>query len=171
MRAAGSAKLRLPNGEALYTDKQVTGLGKNYMREEARVEAIDAYTFFIKLFALEALLPCVERGQITPDATIGSSLNWYAVCSIMIFNCDAYCNFCCLSSSSTYELATLAEEYAASTCILECLKDLVIKKEAVARNAERGKGRDDNRGERIIPDYDQVHKPPAEELVIIQAQR
>lgn len=142
------------------------------MREGPRVEAIDAYTFFIQLFALEALLPCVERGVITPDASIASLDRFLlAFLRFMIHTCNTYRSFNCLSHSSAYELSTLAEEYAASACILECLKDLVTKKEAVARNAERGKGRDDNRGKRIIPDYDHVHKPPAEELVVIQAQR
>jgi hypothetical protein len=60
--AAGKATIRLADtGEAIYTDKQVAGLGKNYMREAARLEAIDAYSFFIQVFALEGLLAWLEK--------------------------------------------------------------------------------------------------------------
>ena len=36
----------------LYTDKDVKGLGKNYMKEDARKRAIKAYTFYIQYYGL-----------------------------------------------------------------------------------------------------------------------
>lgn len=71
--AEGKAKISLPNGEAVYTDKQVRGLGKNYMRESSRQAGIAAYTFFIKLYAVEALLLLVESGRVSADGTVGTS--------------------------------------------------------------------------------------------------
>ncbi|KAJ0412095.1 hypothetical protein ATCC90586_004015 [Pythium insidiosum] len=47
--AERKSQLQLANGEAIFTDKQVRGLGKNYMRETARREAVEAYTSFIQL--------------------------------------------------------------------------------------------------------------------------
>ena len=41
----------------------------------------------------------------------------------------------------------------------------------VAKSAELSKSRDDKRGKRIIPDYDLVHKPAADEKVVVAARR
>ena len=70
--AEGEAELSLADGEAVYTDKQARGLGKNYMRDTSRLAGIAAYTFFIKLYALEALLKSVEDGCVSADGTVGS---------------------------------------------------------------------------------------------------
>ncbi|RLN86530.1 hypothetical protein BBJ28_00013479 [Nothophytophthora sp. Chile5] len=72
---------------------------------------------------------------------------------------------------SLYELATLAGEVSPETRIHQCLSDLVEMKAAVAKKAADGKARDDARGQRIIPDYSDVHKPAASEEVVLQAQR
>lgn len=74
LRAArGSATIALAeSGEAVYTDAQVPGLGKNYMRESARTDAVAAYTFFIQLYALDALLDRVESGEVSVASTIGA---------------------------------------------------------------------------------------------------
>ncbi|KAG2520954.1 hypothetical protein JM16_006513 [Phytophthora kernoviae] len=145
--AEGKARIQLANGEAVYTDKQVRGLGKNYMREASRRAGIEAYTFFIKLYALDALLPLVEGGSVSADGTVG--------------NVDR----------SLYELATLSEEVAPEKLIRECLNDLTSMRTDVVNKAAGGKARDDARGQGIIPDYKDVHPPAASEEVILQAQR
>lgn len=71
----------------------------------------------------------------------------------------------------TYDLVTLFEEFSADTLIRDCLKDLVAKRGAVAKNAALGKSRDDARGKRIISDYHRVHKPAEEEKIVLLAQR
>jgi chorismate mutase len=76
-----------------------------------------------------------------------------------------------LCYSSLYEIATLAEEVAAEKRVRECLSDLVSMRAEVAKKAADGKARDDVRGQRIIPDYSDVHKPAAEEAVVLRAQR
>lgn len=70
--ARGTAVIQLSDGEEVYTDKQVTGLGKNYMRETARKEAVAAYTFFIQLYALNALLGHVESSKVAVDGSVGA---------------------------------------------------------------------------------------------------
>jgi hypothetical protein len=69
------------------------------------------------------------------------------------------------------ELITLQEEFPASMPVLDCLKDLVSKRAAVAKNAATGKSRDDARGKRIIPDYALVHKPSGDEKIVKLAQQ
>ncbi|RMX68515.1 hypothetical protein KXD40_008800 [Peronospora effusa] len=144
--AEGKAELSLANGEAVYTDKQARGLGKNYMREASRLAGIAAYTFFIKLYALEALLDLAESGCVCADGTVASV------------------------ASSQYEVVTLAEEFDRNQLIRDCLNDLVSMKAEVANMAADGKTRDNVRGERIIPDYLDVHMPAASEPVILRAQ-
>lgn len=76
--AAGKAEsaLTIPEtGERVFTDRQVKGLGKNYLRESARAAGIAAYTFFIQLFALENLLTHVERGAVSVDDRVGALAN------------------------------------------------------------------------------------------------
>ncbi|KAL4092889.1 hypothetical protein PRIC1_011879 [Phytophthora ramorum] len=145
--AEGNAKMSLANGEDVYTDKQVRGLGKNYMRESSRRAGIAAYTFFIQLYALDALLPLVESGRVSADGTVGSV------------------------DRSHYPLATLVEELDAEKNIRECLSDLVSMRTEVATKAADGKARDDVRGQRIISDYSDVHKPASSEAVVLRAQR
>lgn len=70
--AQGKATMKLASGEDVYTDKQVAGLGKNYMRETARKEGIAAYSFFIQLYALDALLGLVESGNVPVEACVGA---------------------------------------------------------------------------------------------------
>ncbi|CEG39757.1 uncharacterized protein PHALS_09993 [Plasmopara halstedii] len=147
LRAAeGKAQVILPNGEAVHTDKQVRGLGKNYMRESSRREAITTYTFFIKLFALKALFKRVESGQVSIDGTVG------------------ILDGCC------HELVTMKEEFEATKRINDCLHDLVSMKNEVAKKAADGKARDNGRGQRIIPDYAAVHKSANNEETVLEAQ-
>ncbi|CAI5734798.1 unnamed protein product [Hyaloperonospora brassicae] len=145
--AEGKAELYLADGEAVYTDKQARGLGKNYMRETSRLAGIAAYTFFIKLYALDALLNCVEDGCVGTDDTVASV------------------------DSSQYGLATLLEEFDRSSLIRDCLSDLVLMKTKIANMAADGKTRDDVRGQRITPGYSDVHKSVADEPVVLQAWR
>uniref|UniRef100_K3WT23 DUF4954 domain-containing protein n=1 Tax=Globisporangium ultimum (strain ATCC 200006 / CBS 805.95 / DAOM BR144) TaxID=431595 RepID=K3WT23_GLOUD len=147
--AQGKAKIVLTiSGEPVYTDREVLGLGKNYMRESARKEGIAAYTFFIQLYALDALLKLVENGRVPVDSRVGT-----------------------ISCRDENELITLQEEFPASMPVLDCLKDLVSKRAAVAKNAATGKSRDDARGKRIIPDYALVHKPSGDEKIVKLAQQ
>ncbi|DBA02253.1 TPA: hypothetical protein N0F65_007663 [Lagenidium giganteum] len=145
--AAGKATLKLDNGEAVYTDKQVKGIGKNYMREKPRQEGVAAYTFFIQLYALGGLLELLEGGHGVVNATV-----------------QAF-------GRATHQLNTLVEEFGDAVQVSDCLRELVQKRTALANRAEQGKARDDARGKRIIPDYELVHKNASEETVVLQAQR
>lgn len=144
------------------------------MREASRLAGIAAYTFFIKLYALDALLDLAESGCVRADGTIASvtryftqgidtRLRWLLVMSYYFVSWSTCC-------SSRYEAVTLAEEFDRNHLIRDCLTDLVSMKAEVANMAADGKTRDDVRGERIIPDYFDVHKPAASEPVVLQAQ-
>ncbi len=49
------ARLTDVSGREYYSDEHIEGLGKNYMTEKSRLNAVDAYTFYISYYALENL--------------------------------------------------------------------------------------------------------------------
>lgn len=73
LATAAETTLRIPETcERVFTDRHIQGLGKNYLRESARAAGMTAYTFFIRLFALENLLALVERGAVSVDDRVGA---------------------------------------------------------------------------------------------------
>jgi len=51
-------------GAPIYTDKECSGIGKNYMKESSRVKAIDTYTFFAKHYALMGMYRQLQSGVL-----------------------------------------------------------------------------------------------------------
>lgn len=60
--AANQAILADDRGQAVYTDRQIKGLGKNYCKEEDRVKAVAVYTFYIQYYALMGLFEQLSKG-------------------------------------------------------------------------------------------------------------
>jgi hypothetical protein len=50
-----TSHLKTSQGETVYTDAHIRGLGKNYMREAARKTAVKVYSDFIRWFSLRCL--------------------------------------------------------------------------------------------------------------------
>jgi hypothetical protein len=124
----------------VYTEQEIKGLGKNFMREVYRQPAIDAYRFFIRYYALLSLKDRVQSAFQTGEelsisdllATPSSEPRWEHARRIL------------------YEELGVTDGVAA----LGQLPDLLTK---IATAVERSKARDDERGPRIIDDYAQVH--------------
>lgn len=55
--------------------------------------------------------------------------------------------------------------------VVDLLHALAKSQKEIARSAENSKVRDDKRGIKTIPDYDLVHRPPAEEAVVVAANK
>ena len=53
--AEGKATLVDASGLPVFTDKEVPGIGKNYMKEASRVKAIESYRYYSKYYALKGL--------------------------------------------------------------------------------------------------------------------
>lgn len=172
--AEGSATIALvESGETVYTDAQVPGLGKNYMRESTRTDAVAAYTRFIQLYALDGLLSRVESGEVSVESTVGS-INRCTECVVVSSLCRGLATyewFIRSHRNSSHDLATLTDEFSSDTSIRDCLQELVQMRIAVATSVAAGKARDDARGKRIIPDYHLVHKPVEDEKIVLQARR
>ncbi|MBX7243861.1 MAG: DUF4954 family protein [Candidatus Sumerlaeaceae bacterium] len=126
----------------IYTDKDIKGIGKNFMKEEARLRAIKAYTFYMQYYGLCGLKKQVEKvlAEKSP-AAIGSILvdttkdpRW------------------------EHERAILTQEFPGKS-VAELLKLLIEQQEKIAKDVQSSKEKDDSRGLRIIPDYPHAHAP------------
>ncbi|KAF0683211.1 Aste57867_24729 [Aphanomyces stellatus] len=154
LRDAEKKPVKIHHGkELIYTDKQVPGLGKNYMTETSRVVAIEAYSFYIRVYALEGYWQLVQRGATsveTPlDHVVGDNDRWADQRAILL-------------ESTASDLKTNGGDL---------LRELVAAFKTIAKNAEDGKSRDDKRGQHIIPDYHLTHKKASEERIVIDAHR
>ncbi len=147
-----NARARLSNvktAKPLYTDKEIKGLGKNYLLEESRTKGIEAYTFYIKYYALlglkrrlEALAAAkqplnAERLLVEP-ATDTRFARW------------------------EHERKILVQEFGQNANLVELLRRLLTMQEQVAKDVQESKAKDDQRGVRIIDDYAAAH-PSAEQ--------
>lgn len=71
------ARARLVDGARddfpFYTEAEIPGLGKNFMTEEARREAIEAYAFGLSLIAARTLLSMIEEAGGDPVVAVPES--------------------------------------------------------------------------------------------------
>jgi hypothetical protein len=124
-----------------YTDKDIHGLGKNYMSDESRKNGIEAYTYYIRYYALKGLKKKVEeifasgKVDMVPKAlnTKTTDTRWEHERAIILLEFkDA-------------DVKSLLGAYAGM-----CVK--------IARDVEESKAKDDRRGVRVIPDYAEAHE-------------
>jgi hypothetical protein len=144
---AARTQLEGLSGKDYYTgDRDLPDLGKNFLSERSRLDAIETYTFHIQFFALEGLFHRLqEGGRISPTILKRSSANpkWEFQRQLLW---DEGLH------GSPQELLTL---------YLERLR-------IVANEVEDSKARDDRRGMRIIPDYADHHILAAENPFVLE---
>ncbi len=138
-------RLQAVSGKEVYTDKDVPGLGKNYMTERARLAGIEAYTFYLRYYALKGLL------KVLKDGADGSRV-------LEDVSDDAAWEHC---------RQILLEEFPGKD-VKFLLEELVRMEKKVAEDVEESKRKDDKRGARIIPDYADAHTPAAEDSFVKQ---
>ncbi|AXA37378.1 MAG: DUF4954 family protein [Candidatus Hydrogenedentota bacterium] len=126
----------------VYTDKDIKGLGKNYMQESSRKKGIEAYTFYIQYYALNGLKKRVEKILAEKGAA--------AVKNVL--------NEASEDPRWEHERKVLVAEFPGKD-VKELLQLLVQYQEKIAKDVQTSKEKDDNRGARIIPDYVHAHAP------------
>jgi NDP-sugar pyrophosphorylase family protein len=125
----------------LYKEKDIPGLGKNYMLEPSRIDGIDAYTFYIRYYALRGLQQRVsfhyENGQekVLSDIYVKKTeeLEW------------------------EYQRGLLQAEGLSKNSITDNLEKLSSMQVKIAQDTQASKERDDERGERILQDHYKAH--------------
>jgi hypothetical protein len=134
--------------KAVYTERDIPGLGKNYLLEEVRCAALRGYRWFLRLDGLRCLYQRVA--ELLPQdaararAALGAS------------SADA------AWESHRRWLADKERLSDAGTALAE----LAVMLEQFGREVERSKAKDDQRGLRIREDYPQVHVLSANDPVV-----
>jgi len=132
----------------LYTDRDISGLGKNYMLEDSRTEAIKTYTFYIRYYALLGLKKRIKAS--TKGALKG----------LLTTKTKDPC--------WEHERNILVGEFGRDAKPVDLLDELSKAVEKIAVDTQTSKEKDDQRGARIIDDYPHAHAPAAEDKFVKQ---
>ncbi|HDP79809.1 MAG TPA: DUF4954 family protein, partial [Spirochaetes bacterium] len=123
----------------IYTNRDIPGIGKNYLTEKNRKAGIDAYDFYIEYYALSRLLDRI--GAIQPQGA-GAFNDIY----------DKKTN----DNDWEHARGVLRSEGYGGRSVRENLLRLIDMVNRISSSTFRSKERDDGRGKRIIQDYPEV---------------
>jgi NDP-sugar pyrophosphorylase family protein len=151
MVIARNRLLGIREQKAVYLQRDIQGLGKNYLLERNRKAGIDAYNYYIEFFALRGL----ERriASLLEEEGPGGladlyereteDVDWEYIRKLI--------------GDQGYSRRTLAEN----------LTRLAEMHERIAQSTQLSKEKDDGRGAHIIPDYQYAHRPAREDPFIV----
>ncbi|MBU1077017.1 MAG: DUF4954 family protein [Spirochaetes bacterium] len=125
----------------IYFDKDIKGLGKNYLFEVNRIKAIDSYTFYIRYYALKGLMKRVREFARTSN----NRITWNTIKD---------------SSNEKrwqHEKNILFLEFGEKHNIKNLLDTFLEMETKIALDVSLSKEKDDTRGRKIIDDYDLSH--------------
>jgi hypothetical protein len=133
----------------VYTERDIDGLGKNFLPEPNRRRAIEAYRQFLRHYALLVLKRRAE--QLLDEGAD-------EVAGRLLLTAD---------TDPEWELARqlLCEDLGIRN-VIAALGQLPALLEQFAEGVERSKARDDGRGPRIIDDYADVHVAAADDSLV-----
>jgi hypothetical protein len=134
LKNAGSAK-------EIYTNEDIPGIGKNYLSEESRKMGIEAYELYIGYYALTQLLNRITAVQ---EKRMPGALD-----SIYDEKTD--------DREWEHARRVLAGEGYSGSTIRDNLLRLIDILNSISASTFRSKERDDERGNKIIPDYSNVN--------------
>ena len=149
MRDARVRLQQVPEVKHLYTDLDIAGLGKNFLMEQTRRAAVEAYTFYIRYYALRGFYQQAEK-----------TLAGEPSCDIREVLARQADNF-----RWQHERDVLSQEFPGLDAP-ELFYQLSQHQEKVARDVQASKERDDNRGMRIISDYRDAHAPASQDKFV-----
>ncbi len=153
MTVAAREALGRVGGKDVYTDKDIPGLGKNYLLEASRKTAIETYSFYIRYYALKGLFRELQKlsagGKKIPASFLlvkSSDERW------------------------EHERTLLLNELPGDG-LRQNLSLFVDMEQKIARDILETKRKDDIRGARIIDDYAEAHPPAEEDSFVKEVQR
>lgn len=126
----------------VYTEADIEGLGKNFLSEKNRRQAIETYHRFLRYFGLLRLVDQVRAAL--SDGRMG--------------DCFRLLDAPARDAAWETQRRRLVEQYGVKD-VLAALAELPPILEKMARDVEESKARDDRRGARVIDDYPDVHTP------------
>jgi NDP-sugar pyrophosphorylase family protein len=132
----------------VYTDKDLPCIGKNFMKETARLEGIESYTNYIRMYALKGL-------YFGARFCLQHDMDARRVLEPGFIDDPRY----------AHELALLLAEFPGKG-VPELLNELVAAHKKMCADTQLSKEKDNFRGLRIIPDFAEIHDPAAEDPFI-----
>jgi len=140
MQRARSALAAIKDVKDYYTNRDIPALGKNVLLEEQRLTGIRTYDYFMRYYALRGLQRELEAGRDFDQLMTQPphSMRWKQEREILL---------------SAYPTPHPVE-------LLEALSIMLTE---TAQKVEQSKAKDDRRGARIIPDYQEVHPAASED--------
>jgi len=153
-----SARDRLEGVAAVkeyYTQKDVHGLGKNVMQERSRKAGIDAYSFYIEYYILNALFRKMSALAENDDTS------WIQ---------EMYSR---KDGDIEWEFARrfLVSEGLDARSQKENLERLCVMLKRIATNTRQSKEKDDGRGRMIITDYSDSHVHASDDPFVLETVR
>ncbi|MBN1797531.1 MAG: DUF4954 family protein [Spirochaetales bacterium] len=141
--------------KAVYSEKDIPGLGKNFMQEKKRREAIAAYNFYIEYYCLSGL-----RDRIEELLSAGQKDRIAALYSKKTDN-----------TLWEHQRGLINNEKYSQRSIPENLERLIVLLQKIARDTYKAKEKDDIRGEKIIRDYKATYTQAADDGFIVAAKQ
>ena len=140
MRAA-KQRLSRVSLRPFYTEKELPGLGKNFVTDAAVRSAVQTYHFYVGYYARRGLFDQLIRQELKASSPQAQAL---------------------LSQTSDddrweQQREILAQEESHLE-VAGLLEQLVARERMIAEQVQRAKAKDDTRGRKIIPDYDEAHQ-------------
>ena len=133
-----SARTRLheiKDKKNLYFDSDIKGIGKNFITDQSRLDAIETYTFFIKFYALKEFI----------DAANSLAEQNKSIHSLFNDNTDM--------PEWEFTKKILHDEGLGKLSIGDLCKLFIETQKVILFKTVANKKRDDIRGKKIIPDY------------------
>ncbi len=134
-------------GKDVYVADDMEGLGKNFMTEYSRLEGIEAYTFYVRYYALAGLMRRLTS-LVDPEGVLEERTG---------------------DATWEHQRAIIAAEFPGED-VKPLLVKLVEAQEKIAADVLASKHKDDVRGARVIDDYAAAHTSAEEDSFVIQTQ-
>ena len=136
---AVQGRLKTQAGEAVFTEREIPEIGKNFLRESVRVKALKCYSEFLEWFALGSLWRAVNGhaalGSFSSNILFGQNLE--------------------ISSIPVDKLSKLFEKFT------------VLHDKLIVKAVEESKRKDDKRASAVIGEsYAKVHPKATEQSVV-----
>jgi hypothetical protein len=129
------------NKAPVYTEKQIPGLGKNFLTEEQRKAGIESYTYFIHYY--------VRSGIKRTAAALLTKGKMEALSRLYEYEND--------DDEWEYQKTLLSHENLNRQDPAENLRELCRMQREIAESTQKSKKRDDGRGRHILGSYYDAH--------------
>ena len=169
------------------TDRAIRGIGNNVLSEKGRVSGIKTYTDCIRRFAREGLLSWILKQEARGSIDRGSlqdALQLSQNDKISFFDIDTVYDRVTwpilpweakADQLWAYQKQLLLEEFPIQGSMVdwvcELLRILVVLENEYSAKIYKCKKRDDERGAKTVPGYEEFHTPADDDAVIKQAKK